>query len=206
MAAVCGGTQSLHTNSRDEALALPTEQSARIALRTQQILAFESRVADVVDPLAGSYFIESLTDELEARASALLAKVDELGGMVSAIEKGFPQREIQNAAYAYQKAIEQGGQVVVGVNRFAVTGEAKPDLLRVDEALGAQRRTAIAKVRAGRQQGAVDACLASLRAAAAGTENLMPPILNAVKAEATVGEICDAMRSVFGEYQEQLVF
>jgi methylmalonyl-CoA mutase N-terminal domain/subunit len=206
MAAVCGGTQSLHTNSRDEALALPTEVSARIALRTQQILAYESRVADVVDPFAGSYFVESLTDELEARAAALLAKVDDLGGMVSAIEKGFPQREIQNAAYAYQKAVEKGEQVVVGVNRFTVTGEPKPDLLLVDEALGAQRRTAIAKVRADRDQAVVDSCLVSLSTAAAGTENLMPFILNAVKAEATVGEICDAMRAVFGEYLEQLVF
>jgi methylmalonyl-CoA mutase N-terminal domain/subunit len=162
-------------------------------------------VADVVDPLAGSYFVEALTDELEARAVALLARVDELGGMVSAIEKGFPQREIQNAAYAYQKAVEKGEQVVVSVNKFTVTGEPKPDLLRVDEALGAQRRTAIAAVRAGRDQGAVDARLAALRTAAAGTENLMPRILAAVKAEATVGEICDAMRTVFGEYQEQLV-
>ena len=205
MAAVCGGTQSLHTNSRDEALALPTEQSARIALRTQQILAYESRIADVVDPFAGSYFIESLTDELEARASALLAKVDDLGGMVSAIEKGFPQREIQNAAYAHQKAVEKGEQIVVGVNRFAVTGETKPDLLRVDEALGEARRGQIAVVRANRNQAAVDGCLASLSAAAKGSENLMPRILDAVKAEATVGEICDAMRTVFGEYQEHLV-
>ncbi|MBI1752446.1 MAG: methylmalonyl-CoA mutase [Acidobacteria bacterium] len=206
MAAVCGGTQSLHTNSRDEALALPTEASARIALRTQQILAHESRVADVVDPFAGSYFIESLTDELEARAKALLAKVDDLGGMVCAIEKGFPQREIQNAAYTYQKAVEKGEQVVVGVNRFAVTGETAPDLLRVDEALGAQRRAQIAAVRAGRNPSEVAARLAELRAAAAGSENLMPRILGAVKAEATVGEICDALRAEFGEYQEQLVF
>jgi methylmalonyl-CoA mutase N-terminal domain/subunit len=205
MAAVCGGTQSLHTNSRDEALALPTEQSARIALRTQQILAFESRVADVVDPFAGSYLVESLTDELESRAMALLAKVDDLGGMVSAIEKGFPQREIQNAAYAYQKAVEQGEQVVVGVNKFTVTGEAKPDLLRVDEALGAQRRAVIAKVRAGRNQADVEARLAAQRSAAKGRENLMPRILDAVKSEATVGEICDALRAEFGEYQEQMV-
>jgi len=205
MAAVCGGTQSLHTNSRDEALALPTEQSARIALRTQQILAYESRVADVVDPFAGSYFIEALTDELEARASALLAKVDELGGMASAIERGFPQREIQNAAYAYQKAVEKAEQVVVGVNKFAVTGEPKPDLLRVDEALGEQRRKQVAAVRASRDQAAVQARLEALRTAAAGVENLMPPILAAVKAEATVGEICDVLRSVFGEYQEHLV-
>jgi methylmalonyl-CoA mutase N-terminal domain/subunit len=205
MAAVCGGTQSLHTNSRDEALALPTEQSAMIALRTQQILAHESRVADVVDPFAGSYLIESLTDELEARASALLARVDELGGMVSAIEKGLPQREIQNAAYAYQKAVEKGEQVVVGVNRFAITGEVAPDLLRVDEALGGTRRNQVAAVRAGRNQAATTARLAELAAAAAGTENLMPRILAAVKAEATVGEICDTLRNVFGEYQERLV-
>jgi methylmalonyl-CoA mutase N-terminal domain/subunit len=205
MAAVCGGTQSLHTNSRDEALALPTEQSAMIALRTQQILAYESRIADVVDPFAGSYFIEALTDELEARASALLAKVDDLGGMVAAIEKGFPQREIQNAAYAHQKAVEKGEQIVVGVNRFTVAGEAKPNLLRVDEALCAARRQQIAKVRAGRNQATVDGHLASIRAAASGTENLMPCILDAVKTEATVGEICDALRSVFGEYQEHLV-
>jgi len=205
MAAVCGGTQSLHTNSRDEALALPTEQSAMIALRTQQILAHESRVADVVDPFAGSYFIESLTDELEARATALLAKVDELGGMVSAIERGFPQREIQNAAYAYQKAVEKGSQIVVGVNRFAISGEIKPDLLRVDEALGETRRHQVAAVRAERDQACTAARLAELTAAARGTENLMPRILAAVKAEATVGEICDALRAVFGEYQEHLV-
>jgi len=205
MAAVCGGTQSLHTNSRDEALALPTEQSAMIALRTQQILAHESRVADVVDPFAGSYFIESLTDELEARASAMLAKVDELGGMVAAIEKGFPQREIQNAAYAYQKAVEKGEQIVVGVNRFAISGEVAPDLLRVDESLGETRRRQVAAVRAGRDQAAASARLAELTSAAGGTENLMPRIVAAVKAEATVGEICDALRVVFGEYQEHLV-
>lgn len=205
MAAVCGGTQSLHTNSRDEALALPTEASARIALRTQQILAYESRVADVVDPFAGSYLIESLTDELESRARALLGRVDELGGMVSAIERGFPQREIQNAAYAYQKAVEKGEQVVVGVNRFTLENEAQPELLRVDEALGATRRQQIAAVRASRDNGAVKQRLAELEAAARGAENLMPRILAAVKAEATVGEVCDALRGVFGEYQEQLV-
>jgi methylmalonyl-CoA mutase N-terminal domain/subunit len=205
MAAVCGGTQSLHTNSRDEALALPTEQSARIALRTQQILAYESRVADVVDPFAGSYFIESLTDELEVRATALLTRVDELGGMVSAIEKGFPQREIQNAAYAFQKGVEKGDQVVVGVNKFTVEEEVKPPLLRVDEALGAARRQQIAALRGRRDQTATTARLQALAEAARGTANVMPFILEAVKAEATVGEICDAMRAVFGEYQERLV-
>ncbi len=205
MAAVCGGTQSLHTNSRDEALALPTEVSARIALRTQQILAMESKVADVVDPLAGSYYVEHLTDELERRAEALIARVDELGGMVSAIEKGFPQREIQNAAYAYQKAVEKGEQVVVGVNTFTLENEEKPELLRVDEALGAVRRKQIADVRANRDNGAVRSRLEALAKAAKGTDNLMPRFIAAVKAEATVAEVCDAMREVFGEYQERLV-
>jgi methylmalonyl-CoA mutase N-terminal domain/subunit len=205
MAAVLGGTQSLHTNSRDEALSLPTEASARIALRTQQILAFESRIADVVDAFAGSYLIESLTDELQRQAEALIARVDEAGGMVAAIEKGIPQREIQNAAYAYQKAVERGAQVVVGVNKFTVPNEEKPELLRVDEALGERRRREVAGYREQRDNGAVRAALEALAKVAAGTENLMPGILAAVKAEATVGEISDAMRSVFGEYQERLV-
>ncbi|HJV21787.1 MAG TPA: methylmalonyl-CoA mutase family protein, partial [Holophagaceae bacterium] len=174
MSAVCGGTQSLHTNSRDEALALPTEVSAMIALRTQQILAHESRIADVVDPFAGSYYVEHLTDELERLATELIEKVDNLGGMVPAIEKGFPQKEIQNAAYTYQKAVEKGSQVVVGVNKFTIAKEAAPDLLRVDEALGAVRRAQIAEVRAKRDNAAVTARLAELEAAAQGTENLMP--------------------------------
>ena len=205
MSAVLGGTQSLHTNSRDEALALPTEVSARIALRTQQILAHESRIADVVDPFGGSYLIESLTDELQARAEGFLAKVDELGGMVAAIERGYPQREIQNAAYAYQKAVEKGEQVVVGVNKFAIPNEPAPELLRVDEALGGQRRKQVAEYRATRDNGAVRTALESMAAAARGDANLMPFILGAVKAEATIGEICGALREVFGEYQEHLV-
>ncbi|HJV23656.1 MAG TPA: methylmalonyl-CoA mutase family protein, partial [Holophagaceae bacterium] len=205
MSAVCGGTQSLHTNSRDEALALPTEVSAMIALRTQQILAHESRIADVVDPFAGSYYVEHLTDELERMAAELIDKVDNLGGMVSAIEKGFPQKEIQNAAYGYQKAVEKGTQVVVGVNKFTIEKEQAPELLRVDEALGAVRRAQIAEVRAKRDNAAVTARLAELEAAAQGTENLMPRIIAAVKAEATVGEVCETLRNVFGEYQERLV-
>lgn len=205
LAAVCGGTQSLHTNSRDEALALPTEQSAMIALRTQQILAFESKAADVVDPLAGSYYVESLTAELEKRAEALIARVDDLGGMVSAIEKGFPQKEIQNAAYAYQKAVEKGDQIVVGVNKFTIQNEQMPELLRVDEALGDQRRKQVQALRDRRDNGAVRQRLEALQAAAQGSDNLMPPILAAVKAYATVGEICGALRDVFGEYQERLV-
>jgi methylmalonyl-CoA mutase, N-terminal domain len=205
MAAVLGGTQSLHTNSRDEALALPTEVSARIALRTQQILALEHRIADVVDPFAGSYLIENLTDELQAMAEALIARVDEAGGMVSAIEKGLPQREIQNAAYAYQKAVERGEQVVVGVNKFAISNETAPDLLRVDEALGATRRAQVADLRASRDNGAVRTCLETLKAKATGTDNLVPLILAAVKVEATIGEICGTLREVYGEYQERLV-
>jgi methylmalonyl-CoA mutase N-terminal domain/subunit len=205
MSAVLGGTQSLHTNSRDEALALPTETSARIALRTQQILAHESRIADVVDPFGGSYFIEALTDELQAKAEGFLAKVDELGGMVAAIERGYPQREIQNAAYTYQKRVEKGEQVVVGVNKFAMANEAAPELLRVDEALGAQRRTQVAEYRASRDNGAARAKLEALAVGAKGEANLMPLILGAVKAEATIGEICGTLREVFGEYQENLV-
>jgi methylmalonyl-CoA mutase N-terminal domain/subunit len=205
MAAVLGGTQSLHTNSRDEALSLPTEASARIALRTQQILAFESRIADVVDAFAGSYLIESLTNQLQAQAEALIRKVDEAGGMVAAIEKGIPQREIQNAAYAYQKAVERGDQVVVGVNKFTIQNEEKPELLRVDEALGERRRREVAQYREQRDNGAVRAALDALAKGTAGTENLMPRIIAAVKAEATVGEIADTMRKEFGEYQERLV-
>jgi len=205
MAAVIGGTQSLHTNSRDEALALPTEISARIALRTQQILAYEHRIADVVDPFGGSYFIESLTDELQAMAEALIAKVDEAGGMVAAIEKGIPQREIQNAAYAYQKAVERDEQIVVGVNKFAIKNEPKPDLLRVDEALGAMRRKQVAEYRSLRDNDAVRTKLETLKAKATATDNLMPYILDAVKAEATVGEVSDTLREVYGEYQERLV-
>ncbi|MBS1766391.1 MAG: methylmalonyl-CoA mutase family protein [Acidobacteria bacterium] len=205
LAAVCGGTQSLHTNSRDEALALPTEQSAMIALRTQQILAHESKAADVVDPLAGSYYLESLTAELETRAEALIARVDALGGMVPAIEKGFPQKEIQNAAYAYQKAVEKGEQIVVGVNKFTIQNEKMPELLRVDEALGDQRRKQIQALRERRDNGAVRQKLEALQAAAKASDNLMPFILGAVKSLATVGEVCGALREVFGEYQERLV-
>ena len=205
MSAVLGGTQSLHTNSRDEALSLPTEASARIALRTQQILAFESRIADVVDPFAGSYLIESLTDQLQAEAEALIKKVDEAGGMVSAIEKGIPQREIQNAAYSFQKGVERGENVVVGVNKFTIDNEVKPELLRVDEALGARRRKEVALYREQRDNGAVRSALEALTRGAEGSDNLMPLILAAVKAEATVGEVSDAMRVVFGEYQERLV-
>jgi methylmalonyl-CoA mutase N-terminal domain/subunit len=205
MAAVLGGTQSLHTNSRDEALSLPTEASARIALRTQQILAFEARIADTVDAFAGSYLIESLTNQLQRDAEALIKKVDEAGGMVAAIEKGLPQREIQNAAYSYQKGVERGENIVVGVNKFAIDNEVPPELLRVDEALGEKRRKEVARYREQRDNGAVRTALEALTRAAEGTDNLMPRIIEAVQAEATVGEVSDAMRKVFGEYQERLV-
>ncbi len=205
MAAVLGGTQSLHTNSRDEALSLPTEASARIALRTQQILAFESRIADVVDAFAGSYLIESLTDELQRQAEALIAP----GGRGG--RHGGGHREGHSPAGDPERRIrlpEGGGagrEVVVGVNKFTVPNEEKPELLRVDEALGERRRREVAGYREQRDNGAVRAALEALAKVAAGTENLMPGILAAVKAEATVGEISDAMRSVFGEYQERLV-
>ncbi|MFB5191183.1 acyl-CoA mutase large subunit family protein [Alicyclobacillus fastidiosus] len=204
LAAVLGGTQSLHTNSRDEALALPTEESARIALRTQQIIAYESGVTNTVDPLGGSYYVESLTDEIERRAWQYIAKIDEMGGAVEAIEQGYMQREIHQAAYQTQQAIERGEQVVVGVNRFRSEGEVEPELLRVDPALAQEQAARLAKWRASRSQADCDAALAQLRDAARGEQNLMPLIVQAVRAHATTGEICDAMRDVFGEYRPQV--
>lgn len=204
LAAVLGGTQSLHTNSRDEALALPTEESARIALRTQQIIAYESGVTNTVDPLGGSYYVESLTDEIERRAWQYIAKIDEMGGAVEAIEQGYMQREIHQAAYQTQQAIERGEQVVVGVNRFRSEGEVEPELLRVDPALAQEQAARLAKWRASRSQADCDAALAQLRDAARGEQNLMPLIVQAVRAHATTGEICDVMRDVFGEYRPQV--
>ncbi len=201
LAAVLGGTQSLHTNSRDEALCLPTAESVQIALRTQQIIAYESGVADTVDPLAGSYFVEYLTDEIEQRVMAYLEKIDAIGGMLRAIETGYVQREIQNSAYETQKAVESGEQVVVGVNRFVVQETQKLDMLRVDPAVGAAQRARLVTLRAGRNHARVQATLSALRHAAQGHDNLMPPILDCVRAYATLGEICDVMREVFGEYR-----
>lgn len=201
MAAVMGGTQSLHTNSRDEALALPTEDSARIALRTQQILADESGMTDTIDPLAGSYYLESLTDEIESRAWNYISYIDKLGGAVSAIEQGYMQKEIHKAAYDTQLAIERGDQVVVGVNKFTVENEAQPELLRVDPGLGLQQAQALGQLRAERSQEAWAQALHSLKVAAEGTDNLMPFIIDAVRAYATIGEICNVMRGVFGEYR-----
>lgn len=201
LAAVLGGTQSLHTNSRDEALALPTEESARIALRTQQILAFESGVADTVDPLGGSYYIEALTDAIEEEANRYLERIEQLGGAVSAVEQGFMQREIHRVALETQRKIENGTEVVVGMNKFQIENEVQPELLRVDPELGKKQVALLHDLRSRRDNEAVTQCLSALQQAASGTENLMPYIINAVRNYATVGEICHTLRKVFGEYQ-----
>jgi methylmalonyl-CoA mutase N-terminal domain/subunit len=202
LAAVLGGTQSLHTNSRDEALSLPTEESARIALRTQQILAYETGVADVVDPLAGSYYVESLTNELEKRVWAYIEQIDALGGSVRAIEHGFMQAEIEQAAYDYQLALEQQKAIVVGVNRFTLEHEQRPSLHHVDPKLGKQQAAKVAALRQKRDNELVQQKLRALEQGATGTENLMPLIIDAVEAYATLGEISDAMRHVFGQQGE----
>jgi methylmalonyl-CoA mutase N-terminal domain/subunit len=204
LAAVLGGCQSLHTNSRDEALALPSEEAARLALRTQQILAHESGVADTVDPLGGAYAIERLTDELEGKAEAYLSKVDAMGGMVEAIGRGYPQREIEDAAFAAQREIEQGQSVVVGVNAFQIEEPPPSGLLRVDEAVASRQKERLASLRSRRDQERVNRSLDTLRTAAKGQENLIPHIFASVKALATLGEISDALREVFGEQREQV--
>jgi methylmalonyl-CoA mutase N-terminal domain/subunit len=206
LAAVLGGTQSLHTNSRDEALALPTEDSVRIALRTQQIIAYESGAAETVDPLAGSYYVESLTNRIEAEARSYLARIDELGGAVKAIEGGYVQSEIQDAAYEYQKAIESGERVVVGLNKFQVAEGRPRGLLKVDPAVGERQIAALRALRQRRDGARVKAALRDIDTAARGGANLMPPVLEAVRAYATLGEICDAMRDVFGEYRPSVIF
>ncbi len=201
LAAVLGGTQSLHTNARDEALALPTEQAVEIALRTQQIIAHESGAADTVDPLGGSYYIEWLTDEIERRANAYIARIDELGGALAAVEQGYIQREIQEAAYKTQRAIEKGDQVVVGVNRFQTDEVFDGELLRVDESVRAEQTARLQRLRATRDNERVHNVLAALEDAALRPDaTLMPLFVDAVEAYATLGEICDALRRVFGEY------
>src|SRR5450631_2606967 len=202
LAALLGGAQSIHTNGYDEALALPTETSARVALRTQQILAHESGAADVVDPLGGAYVIESLTSEIEARAGLLLAEIDRRGGMVAAIEAGFPQREIEGRALAHQRAVETGARVIVGVNRFNDGAqEAAPPLHRTDPTLEAARTASLALLRNTRDATRVGDALSRLRESARGSDNLFPPLLVAVKARATLGEIADVFRGIFGEYR-----
>jgi methylmalonyl-CoA mutase N-terminal domain/subunit len=200
LSAVLGGTQSLHTNSRDEALALPSQQSVQIALRTQQIIAYETGAADTVDPFAGSYYVEHLTDEIERHASEYIRKIDEMGGAVRAVETGFIEEEIQDAAYSFQKDIESGDRVIVGVNRFQIEEKLPSGLLRVDPAVRERQIEQLEAVRQRRDSSAVRGALASLKEVAQGPDNLMPLILDAVKKEATLGEICDVLRSVFGEY------
>ncbi|MFT9847417.1 acyl-CoA mutase large subunit family protein [Aneurinibacillus sp. REN35] len=201
LAAVLGGTQSLHTNSRDEALALPTEESARIALRTQQIIAYETGVTDTVDPLAGSYYVESLTDQIEEQVLEYLKKIEDMGGAVSAVEQGYMQREIHEKAYEFQKKVESGEEVVVGVNRFRVEGEKQPELLRVDPSLGKVQRAKLEQLRERRDNKQVQEKLEALREGAKGNDNLMPLILDAVRVYATIGEICGVLREEFGEYR-----
>lgn len=200
LAAVLGGTQSLHTNSMDEALWLPTEKAVRVALRTQQIIAYESGVADSVDPLAGSYLIEYLTDEIEKRAEEYISKIDAMGGALPAIEKGFMQNEIQNAAYAAQQAIERKEEIVVGVNQFVVNEEITLERLQVDPMIETQARERLKKLRETRNTDRVNALLERLKSAAKGSENLMPLFIECVENEITLGEICNALRSVWGEY------
>ncbi|MGH3363462.1 MAG: acyl-CoA mutase large subunit family protein [Nocardioidaceae bacterium] len=200
LAAVLGGTQSLHTNSYDEAIALPSEKAARLALRTQQVLAFESDVTKTVDPFAGSYAVESLTDELEEEARALMAKVEDLGGAVKAIEHGFQKNEIEKAAYEIAKEIDSGQRVVVGVNKYASEQEEPYEPLRVDPAIEAQQAERLAKLRAERDNAAVERHLAALKQAAQGTDNVLFPMKEALRARATVGEVCNALRDVWGAY------
>jgi methylmalonyl-CoA mutase N-terminal domain/subunit len=202
LAAVLGGTQSLHTNSRDEALSLPTEDAALLALRTQQVIAYESGVCNSVDPLAGSYYVEGLTDRIERDALALMARIEEMGGMVPAIEAGFVQRQIEDAAYEYQSQIETGERVIVGVNKFQALERVSPPVFRVSKEIEQAQVGRVRAVRERRDAAAVEARLKALEIAARGTSNLMPPILEAVREYATLGEICGVLRAVFGTYTD----
>jgi methylmalonyl-CoA mutase N-terminal domain/subunit len=201
LAAVLGGAQSLHTNSKDEALALPTENSALLALRTQQVIAHESDVTDTIDPLGGSYYVESLTHEIEKKALEYLGKIDDLGGAVAAIEHGYMQREIQNAAFIYQREIETKNRIIVGVNEFTSGGVPPGDILKVNPAIEQKQRARIEGIRAERNQDSAGKAIARVEQVARDGANLMPPIIDAVRAYATLGEIADAMRRVFGEYK-----
>ncbi|MGA1862690.1 methylmalonyl-CoA mutase family protein [Deferribacter thermophilus] len=205
LAAVLGGTQSLHTNSYDEALALPTEKSVRIALRTQQIIAHESGVADTIDPLAGSYLIESWTNEIEQKAEEYIKKIDELGGMIKAIEMGYVQKEIQNSAYEYQLSIEKGEQIVVGVNKYQIEEEPPKDILKIDPKVEENQKRKLKELREKRDNIAVQNSLKRLEEVAKTNENLMPYIINCAKNYATLGEIVKSLKNVFGEYKENIV-
>jgi methylmalonyl-CoA mutase N-terminal domain/subunit len=206
LAAVLGGTQSLHTNSFDEALALPTTDAVRVALRTQQIIAFESGAPNTPDPLGGSWFVEKLTDEMERAAYEYFARIDELGGMVEAIRRDFPQREIADASFAYQRRVDERRQIVVGVNDFTLEDEPETPILRIDPALERKQADRLQATRAGRDAAAVESALTDLKRAAATEENLMPPIIEAARARATEGEMIAAMQEVFGTYTESPVF
>ena len=201
LSAVLGGTQSLHTNGFDEALGLPTTRAAKIALRTQQVLGYESGIADTVDPLAGSYFVESLTDEVEAAAWEYLDKIDGMGGAVSAIEAGFMQDEIEQASYAYTKAIDDGEKVIVGVNKFVDDNPEPGEVFPIDPELQKRQADRVRELKASRDQALVDKCLDDVRAAARGTQNLLPPMKEALRQRVTLGEVSDALREVFGVYQ-----
>jgi methylmalonyl-CoA mutase, N-terminal domain len=205
LSAVCGGAQSIHTNSFDEALALPTERAARIALRTQQLLAHEAGGTDTADPFGGSYFIESLTDELEERARELMARVDEVGGAVAAVEQGFVQAEIENAAYRYAQEVEAGERVIVGVNRYEEAEPEEIELHRIDPEAERRQHERTSRVRAERDAAAAEESLARVREAAAGTENLLPPLREALRVRCTIGEICNVLRDEFGMYDAQRV-
>jgi methylmalonyl-CoA mutase N-terminal domain/subunit len=206
MAAVLGGTQSLHTNALDETLALPTEAAAEIALRTQQIIAYESGIPNVADPFAGSYFMESLTREMEDEATAIIAKIDAMGGMLAAIDEGYPQREIMDASMRYQKQLEKAEKIVVGMNAFTKKDEETLPILKIDDSVELAQVEKLKRLRAHRKTDVVVKHQALLKRAAAGTENLMPVIVNAVRDYVTVGEICGALREVWGEYHDPAHF
>lgn len=205
LAAVLGGTQSLHTNSKDEALALPTEDAVRIALRTQQIVAYESGVADTVDPLAGSYYVEAMTNDIETRAIEYIKKIDDIGGAAKAIERGYIQQEIQDSAYKYQMEIESGDRIVVGMNKFQIKEAAPKGLLKVDPVVGELQKKKLETLRSERDNNKVNTALEALKKAAQTEENLMPFIIEAVRTYATLGEICGVLRGVFGEYQQSVI-
>jgi methylmalonyl-CoA mutase N-terminal domain/subunit len=202
LSGVLGGTQSLHTNSLDEALALPTAEAATLALRTQQIIAHETGVTDLVDPLGGSYFVERLTRDLEDEALAYFDRIDRMGGMVEAIERGYPQMEIAESAYRFQQAVESREQVIVGVNQFVAEEEQPIGTLYIDETVAEQQLVRLQQIKGARNPQRVEKAIAALKSAAAGTANLMPPLIEAARAYATVGEMCGALREVWGEYSE----
>jgi methylmalonyl-CoA mutase N-terminal domain/subunit len=205
MAAVLGGTQSLHTNALDEALALPTAEAATLALRTQQIIAHETGVTDVVDPFGGSYFVERLTCDLEAEALEYFRTIDAMGGMVEAIERGYPQREIAESAYRFQQAVEARERIIVGVNGFVTEDEPPVGVLYIDESAGEKQLAKLETLRSRRNNVQVQRALDALRTGASGTDTTMPLLLDAVRAYATIGEMCDALRDVWGEYVEDSV-